>query len=257
MRSRVALLFAVFVLTSAGSARAETLPAVEIPQDRSLSVEQYVARGLPELGEQWGPEEVARAARLFAELASTEPTQLPRQGSERSGVVFERVLAESLTFGGLGGGAPSASLQSYAFDPLVGLLFDRELVAIRRAIAEASLRVVHESVAARSEVDEWVAGAKRDGSAGSVDRLRGIGESQDRIRDAYGGRLLEAIEGLVSLCELDAASDEARAQARSHAERILLAAEPVMTPAGAASAAALRERLRRDPGCPAPASVEP
>ena len=154
MRSLAAALVAA--LASVSPVRVEARPGVEIPEDRSLSVAQYVARGLPDLENEWSSDEKDRASRLLSKLAAEDPSLLPRHGSDRSGVVFERVLAESLTFGGLGGKQPSAPLPSYGFDPEVGVLFDRELVSIQRAIAEASLRVVHESVAAGREVDDWL-----------------------------------------------------------------------------------------------------
>jgi hypothetical protein len=242
------------LLLAGGSAAAEN-PLVEVPPDRSLTAEQYVARGLPTLELDWGAEETARALRLLEELAHEDPTLLPRFGSVRSGRVFDRILAESLTSGELAGDAPSTPLPSYAFDPATGVLFDRELVEIQRAVAEASLRVVEESVAAHQEVNGWLAEAGREGRPGSVEQLRGMAESQLRIRDAYGARVLGAVEGLAGMCETQAASLQARAEARTHAEQVLARATPLLAQETAAPTRALLERL--EPGCGVPAPAAP
>ena len=179
------------------------------------------------------------------------PALLPRYRSERSGALFDKLLAETLTQSALARDDTAVPLDVYAPSAERGVVFDREWVAIQHAVAEACLRVVGESAAVGAEVDGWLAGGE-EGSE-SLDRLKGMAESQQRIREAYGRRLLAAIEQLATLCELEGASLKARVEARTHAEELLNEAAPLLGDEGAVTVQLLRDRLGIAAECEVPA----
>ncbi len=96
---RFPLLFVLFLTPVAGlldsrcSAWQSTAPIKpQAPPDRSLSVRDYIQRGLPDPDRVWSAEDLGRAVKILAEVASKDPGRLPRGGSERSGSVFARLI---------------------------------------------------------------------------------------------------------------------------------------------------------------------
>lgn len=71
-----------------GDARART----QEPADRSLTVAEYEALGIPATDHRWSADELGTAVSLLARLAEKHPEQLPRYESARSGPVFHRLV---------------------------------------------------------------------------------------------------------------------------------------------------------------------
>ncbi len=68
----------------------ELVPAREIVPDRSLSVQQYVALGVPPLERAWSYKDCAVAYKVLRDLPKE---QLPRYGSKTSGKLFKRMCS--------------------------------------------------------------------------------------------------------------------------------------------------------------------
>jgi hypothetical protein len=64
------------------------------PPDRSLSVDDYIQRGVPAYDRIWSGTDMAKAASVLASVAQKEPGQLPRYQSHRSGILFARITAD-------------------------------------------------------------------------------------------------------------------------------------------------------------------
>jgi hypothetical protein len=60
--------------------------------DKSLTVDEYVNRGLPSPDKTWTAEDMAAGAKVLEEVAKADRYQLPRFESERSGKVFDRLV---------------------------------------------------------------------------------------------------------------------------------------------------------------------
>lgn len=84
------LLVAAFAALS--SAAAEST-APKIAEDRSLTTDQYVIKGLPDPAQLWSAADYKRAHQILAALAKSDPRGLPRFGSPQSGKVFARLTA--------------------------------------------------------------------------------------------------------------------------------------------------------------------
>ncbi|MES1201253.1 MAG: hypothetical protein ABUS57_07360 [Pseudomonadota bacterium] len=63
--------------------------SAETPADATMSVADYVRRGMPSVDQVWGPTDYETAASVFATLA---PTQLPRTESTQSSAVIDRIV---------------------------------------------------------------------------------------------------------------------------------------------------------------------
>ena len=73
---------------------ASTQPAVNRPPpDRSWAVEQYVYKGMPAPNRTWTIKDYDQALAFFQQLATTDPTTLPRFRSPRSGELFARLTS--------------------------------------------------------------------------------------------------------------------------------------------------------------------
>ena len=83
MRGRIAGIFVslvVLALSGTGAAAAE---------DHSLTVEQYMSRGMPAPDRPWSTIDYATAAQV---LGTLPPDQLPRRGSDHSGAYMARLI---------------------------------------------------------------------------------------------------------------------------------------------------------------------
>lgn len=83
---------AIAAPSRAAPANTPSAPAKAPPPDLSLTSQEYVARGLPAPDHAWSSGEYDKAAAGLVALGQAEPTRLPRLGSKRSGVVFDRLL---------------------------------------------------------------------------------------------------------------------------------------------------------------------
>lgn len=105
-----ALLWVQIVLYGfAGAARSEGLPPKQDgdrpvpnspspadranPDDRSLSLDEYIQSGVPASDRPWSGEDMARAADRLMALARQDQGKLPRFASKRSGELFARITA--------------------------------------------------------------------------------------------------------------------------------------------------------------------
>ena len=87
---RVIAFALMLLLGSAGASGAERVHSV--PPDHSLSVSDYVARGLPNPRAKWSVADQDAARDVLWTLSEENPALLPRSGSPMSGVVFNRIL---------------------------------------------------------------------------------------------------------------------------------------------------------------------
>jgi hypothetical protein len=125
-----------------------------VPPDASLSIGEYEALGVPNPRTSW---DVAEYIEGLRSLVAVERTKLPRVGSDRSGLLFERLVITHLSVPEIvvsqasadGKSAPGLS-DLYSAAPRDGMLFDRELVAIRGA----ELRSMISDAPTQSEVEE-------------------------------------------------------------------------------------------------------
>ncbi len=70
--------------------------APDSPADSSLSIEQYVAKGVPALDQAWTAQDYQRACNALLTLAKEDATRLPRMRSERSGALFQRLVSKEV-----------------------------------------------------------------------------------------------------------------------------------------------------------------
>lgn len=64
-----------------------------IPDDLSLTADDYIRLGLPAHDRTWSGNDMGRAAMVLESLAEKDPRQLPRYHSRQSGEVFARMTA--------------------------------------------------------------------------------------------------------------------------------------------------------------------
>lgn len=68
-------------------------------KDYSLSLEEYRNMGIPDPNKVWNSEEIGIAIDVFSGIKWQKPYILPRKGSEKSGVLFERMISpENMLF---------------------------------------------------------------------------------------------------------------------------------------------------------------
>jgi len=66
----------------------------QLPNDNSLRVTEYMKSGLPDPSRTWASNDYALAFSVLENLKQTRQYSLPRKGSEKSGVVFNRMLSQ-------------------------------------------------------------------------------------------------------------------------------------------------------------------
>ncbi len=123
-------------------------PVPKVAEDRSLTPDQYAAKGLPDPSRPWSPADYKQAHAALTRIAAEDPRQLPRYASDRSGKVFARMAAaENLAgitdrrathrerhalFTGYGGLVDIATIYVKATTEQAGS-FDAELVELHAA----------------------------------------------------------------------------------------------------------------------------
>jgi hypothetical protein len=83
----------------------KTAPSRTPPPDRSITLEGWALRGMPDAGRPWTGADYGVAARLFEAAAKGDPAQLPRETSPDSGALFRR-LVDPANLAALRGPAP-------------------------------------------------------------------------------------------------------------------------------------------------------
>lgn len=181
------LFLALATHASGGIAFAAAQDTLRVPEDNSLTTEEYVGLGVPDPRRHWTANDYFQALRVLSRI---EPTRLPRARSSRSQLLFDRLLITYGRFPDLEWEEgrriePEEAAQLldpprlYARDRTSGLLFDKELVAIRSEALESTLT----KVSTRSEL---FALSER------YARLVEISESEaERMRMSAGIRSLE------------------------------------------------------------------
>jgi hypothetical protein len=76
-----------------GAAAAPRQDVFQVPPDRSLNAADYIEAGLPTYDHPWQPAEMGLAAQVLTEVSAGNPAALPRFQSEKSGIVFARLVA--------------------------------------------------------------------------------------------------------------------------------------------------------------------
>ena len=67
--------------------------------DYSLSLKEYRDMGIPDPGKVWNSDEIGIAIDVFSGIKWSKPYILPRKGSEKSGLLFDRMISlENMTF---------------------------------------------------------------------------------------------------------------------------------------------------------------
>jgi hypothetical protein len=117
---------------------------LRVTEDTSLTTNEYAVLGVPDPGKEWTTNEFDQALRSLSKISRE---RLPRAGSNRSQVVFGRLVSSysrefelSYRADANGSVAPPPSLSSlYSTDHADGILFDRELAIIRSRKLSKSL----------------------------------------------------------------------------------------------------------------------
>ncbi len=85
------LALAALLLLLAGTAQAQT--PLMVAADHSLTVAQYIVKGVPSPARVWHDAELRRAVEVLQKLAAEDPLKLPRLESAASHDVFARLIA--------------------------------------------------------------------------------------------------------------------------------------------------------------------
>jgi hypothetical protein len=212
-----------------------------VPTDRSITVAEYTARGLPSLDKEWSTTDVKQAWEVLQALYAEDPALLPRYRSARSGPVFDKLLAQAFTmeavFAAVGdvtfGELETISeeeletitdltlLSVYKLRPETGLLFDREMVEILAVSADQTVDMWEEVDDDTARTDKILAEADASGREEIVDRIR---ENQKRFEEtlpSFEGLFLARFVDLVSLAEVQGVTAAARDSALAHADRLV------------------------------------
>lgn len=86
----VYLLFLLFTTLPAKAAEPST--RTDPPPDRSLTVKEYVDRGIPSVDKPWTADDQKKAVLVLLTMSVKESDKLPRFESARSGAVFSRLV---------------------------------------------------------------------------------------------------------------------------------------------------------------------
>lgn len=231
---------AFLLLGVAPTALAE--PSFVVPEDRSLSVSGYEAKGMPPIGSDWGPKEARAAWNVLDELFREDPAQLPRFQSGRSGPYFDKILREAFTIDstlgdltmseidrlqdddGLGAALATRSLVSfYRIREGSDLLFDNELVEIRAGAAKSILDGIIESRDSEGELEALLVAARESGDEERIAGLDQIRESRNEADSLAEKMFLWTIAELAVIGQVPGCSPRAADAAIVQIDRLLTA----------------------------------
>ena len=158
------VLLPLFVSAAGCGVQAEQ-SSLSVPPDESFPLQGYLEKGIPDPATSWSFSQYQGA--LHA-LASLPRERLPRRDSGESGLVFHRLLISHHAFpdAALAGRGPGLSVLYGAAKP-DGLLFDRELVAIRLSGLEELVKEAPTSAQVR-EAEEAAATLYRKSQSAEV-----------------------------------------------------------------------------------------
>ncbi len=242
---------AIGVLLLAGIARSE--PSLTIPPDRSLTVAAYVAQGMPDPTKEWGSSEARKAWTLLHVLYRDDPAILPRYRSGRSGPLFDKLLAESLTLEATVGDMTVKELETtidkdfnslsdrslmsvYRVRPESGLLFDRELVEILGHALDQTATMWVESRESAAEIQRLITSYEATGRDSEATRARDLQESQAQIEVAFETIVLHSLRELALVPAVQAISADAEESAIWYLRNAYDRCQPLFSEEGAARA---------------------
>lgn len=237
-----------------------------VPDDRSLSLSGYEARGMPSIGSDWGPKDARSAWKVLGELYREDPAQLPRFQSGQSGPLFDKILREAFTIDsmlgditvgeidrlqeddGLGAALANRSLVSfYQVREGSDLLFDKELVEIRASAAKSIIDSIKESQESDGDLEALLITARESGDEERIARLNQIRESRDESTDLMERTFLWALAELAAVGHVPGCSSGAADAAIVHIDRLLAESVDLVSSETRSAGADLRSRVRPEP----------
>lgn len=81
----------ILVLAAAGKITA----APVVAPDHSLTVKEYVDKGVPSPDKVWSPQDYEAAAKALTDISKSDPTLLPRFNSPQSGALFNHIIDDA------------------------------------------------------------------------------------------------------------------------------------------------------------------
>jgi len=168
-----------------------------VPPDRSLTIEGFVAIGVPSIEREWTWDDVIMALEV---LAATDPHQLPRAGSPKSEALFERLRQSDLRKHELslvGARSPEevarrsrSVLDLYRNALLQGLLFDREILLLLEQDLRRSAELLSASVERRKVLERSAEDPMRAEMARLVEQDRSVFEGLQDLHSQQLGELV-------------------------------------------------------------------
>jgi hypothetical protein len=206
------------------SAEADTL---SVPADESLPADEYIRRGVPDPAESWTANDYEQALRA---LSSMPRRQLPRAGSDRSQLLFDRLLIsfaqafeleyegpidEEVTL-------PPPSLQElYSVGNRDDLLFDRESVAIRSEALARSLKTLPDRAELLDLADRSIELMRNASSEAARKRAsEGVRQSEESAKHV-ADLLKQQVVEMLAIAGVPEARDSARQEMLRRAQDLL------------------------------------
>ena len=185
-----------------------------VPSDGSLSIDEYVSIGVPELDHPWSLEEQDQALDALARL---DREQLPRYESKESGALFERLLESDEARGDLLTAAVSTAEELilgsrsarilYALKQDDALLFDRELLELIAQSATGIAESLREAAELRERLGMREPAAATDVGAGRLERSL---QRHARMMELSEAALQRELLALVELASFKATRESTR-----------------------------------------------
>ena len=208
---------------------------------------------MPDPAQEWGTSEARQAWAVLQALYEDDPAKLPRYRSGRSGPLFEKLLAESLTLEATVGDMTVAELETaiendpdalfgrslvsvYRVRPESGLLFDREIVEMLAHQLNETATMWAESRDSEAELEDLITryeAARRDAQAMRARELRA---SRVQMEASFETLVLHALRELALVPALEAVSSNAAESARWHLRNAYERCQPLLSAEGATRA---------------------
>jgi hypothetical protein len=171
------------------------------PADLSLTIAEYEELGIPSCRRLWNSGDMAKAARVLADIAENDAAKLPRLDSPRSGKVFARITSDDNLDQVRAGSLPKAIRMGF------GLQFMQAAISIKKTYSSGlrqektggeevaglvglNLRI---AVALSRLVDEFASTLDKNDPA-LAQRLSGLKEMKSGMSTILLGALSQATE---------------------------------------------------------------
>lgn len=222
--------------------------AFVIPSDHSRSILEYKSLGVPEISRTWTGAEHVRAIEVLSQIPRD---QLPREGSPRSGRLFEKLIGSipewtesaSLVNPPIGkaemGGLPGLSLGSlYGSERADSYLFDRELIRIGTEISRIVLSELADVASEEHRLSNLAANTSSDYAR---DLARNMIEMRPQLQADLSLVLIASLSNLATMGLEPASTHFARQMAKEALTELVPESMQLMP---TYRAQALREELR-------------